>query len=175
MNKNELISKLVALDEEVSMVLPNDERINMTIVGGGALILQGYLNRITLDIDLIDIYYPILMPILEKYDVNCRSNTFVDCLAENYTSRLVKVNLSTKIIDYFTLSLEDLVIMKLFSTRGKDHQDIREKGIIEKLNWGLLDSIISSGEVDVSFNERRYKEFLSRYHEYVEECKKWEE
>lgn len=62
--------------------------------------------------------------------------------------------------------------MKLFSTRGKDHQDIREKEIIEKLNWGLLDSIISSGEVDVSFNERRYKEFLSRYHEYVEECKK---
>ena len=34
MNKNDLISKLIALDEEVSMVLPNDERINMTIVGG---------------------------------------------------------------------------------------------------------------------------------------------
>ena len=42
LNKNELVSKLIALDDEVSMVLPNDERINMTIVGGGALNLQGY-------------------------------------------------------------------------------------------------------------------------------------
>lgn len=36
MNKNDLINKLIALDEEVSMTLPSDERINMTIVGGGA-------------------------------------------------------------------------------------------------------------------------------------------
>ena len=172
MNKSELINKLITLDEEVSMVYPGKNRITMTIVGGGALLLQDYLNRITLDIDLIDVYYPILAPILDKYDVNYRSNAFSDCLAENYNSRLVKVNIDTKIIDYYVLSLEDLVIMKLFSTRGKDRADIREKEVVENLNWDKLETIISSGEVDVSFNERRYKEFLSKYQEYVEECKK---
>lgn len=172
MNKSGLLNRLIALDEEVSMVFPGEQRINMTIVGGGALILQGYLNRVTLDIDLIDIYYPILMPILEKYDVNCRSNAFADCLAENYVSRLHKVDLNTKIIDYYTLSLEDLVIMKLFSSRGKDHKDIRSNEIVNNINWELLNEIVSSGEADVSFNQIRYKEFLSRYQEYVEECKK---
>lgn len=172
MNKDELINKLKALDEEIYMILPNENRINMTIVGGGALILQGYLNRVTLDIDLVDIYYPVLNPILEKYDVNCRSNAFVDCMAENYASRLTKVNIETKIIDYYTLSLEDLVIMKLFSSRGKDHEDIRNKNVLDNLDWAKLDVIISSGEADTSFNQRRYKEFLSRYLEYVKECKK---
>ena len=172
MDKNELTDKLIALDEEVSMVYSSDNRITMTIVGGGALLLQGYLNRITLDIDLIDVYYPILAPILDKYDVNYRSNAFSDCLAENYSSRLVKVNLNTRIIDYFTLSLEDLVIMKLFSSRGKDHIDIREKEVLNNLNWDKLEEIISSGEADTSFDERSYKVFLSNYKEYVEECKK---
>lgn len=174
MDKNELLDKLIALDEEVSMAYPGENRIIMTIVGGGALLLQGYLNRVTLDIDLIDVYYPVLTPILDKYDVNYRSNAFSDCLAENYSSRLVKVDLQTKIIDYYVLSLEDLVIMKLFSTRGKDQKDIREQEVIDNLNWNKLDEIISSGEVDISFNERRYKEFLSKYKEYVKECKKWE-
>lgn len=172
MNKQELISKLIAMDDEISMIFPNEDKINVTIVGGGALILQGYLNRITLDIDLVDIYYPILNPIFEKYDVNCRSNAFADCLAENYESRLKQVDIKTKIVDYYTLSLEDLVIMKLFSSRGKDHDDIRAKDVLNNLNWVKLEQIISSGEVDNSFNERRYKEFLSRYEEYVKECKK---
>lgn len=172
MNKQELISKLIAMDDEISMIFPNEDKINVTIVGGGALILQGYLNRITLDIDLVDIYYPILNPIFEKYDVNCRSNAFADCLAENYESRLKHVDIKTKIVDYYTLSLEDLVIMKLFSSRGKDHDDIRVKDVLDNLNWVKLEQIISSGEVDNSFNERRYKEFLSRYSDYVKECKK---
>ena len=172
MNKQELISKLIAMDDEISMLFPNEDKINVTIVGGGALILQGYLNRITLDIDLVDIYYPILNPIFEKYDVNCRSNAFADCLAENYESRLKQVDIKTKIVDYYTLSLEDLVIMKLFSSRGKDHDDIRVKDVLDNLNWVKLEQIISSGEVDNSFNERRYKEFLSRYSDYVKECKK---
>lgn len=172
MNKQELLDKLIALDEEVSMVVPQNERISMTIVGGSALILSGFLNRITLDIDLIDIYYPVLFPIMEKYDVNCHSNAFADCIAENYDTRLVKLDFPTKAIDYYTLSLEDLVIMKLFSDREKDLIDIRDPGVINNLNWDLLDKIISSGEADVSFHELRYKHFIQKYQEYVKECKK---
>ena len=172
MDKKELVERLISLDKEVSMVIPNAERITMTIVGGGALILQGYLNRVTMDIDLIDIYYPVLAPILDKYDVNYRSNAFSDNLAENYLDRLVKVDLNTKIIDYYVLSLEDLVIMKLFSTRAKDWKDIREKEVTDHVNWDLLKQIVTSGEADNTFNTRVYKEFLERYEDYLKENNK---
>lgn len=170
MNKQELISKLKKLDEEISMVIPSDEKIIITIVGGGALILQGFLNRITLDIDIIDVYSNVLYPILEKYDVNCRSNAFIDCVAEFYYKRLVKIDIETKVVDYYSLSLEDIVIMKLHSSRKKDYVDIRTDEVIKNINWNLLEDIISSGEADVSFNSRRYKEFLDRYNEYKKEC-----
>lgn len=172
MDKKELTKKLILLDEEISMVLPNSEHIALTIVGGGALILQDYLNRITLDIDLIDVYSNELVPIFEKYDVNIRSNAFCDCMAENYAQRLKKLDIKTRSIDYYVLSLEDLVIMKLFSDRGKDRDDIRKEEVIKSIDWDLLNKIISDGEADNSFNERRYKDFLYKYNEYIKEYKK---
>lgn len=172
MDKKDLIERLKLIDEEASLVLPLNHRVKVTIVGGSSLILHGCLVRVTLDIDIIESFYPVLNPIFEKYDMNCRSNAFCDCLAENYANRLKKLNIKTKAIDYYLMSLEDIVIMKLFSDRKKDLDDIRSKTVVESLNWQLLDSIISSGEADVSFNERRYKLFLEKYKSYVEEYKK---
>ena len=169
MNKQELIEKLISLDEEVSMIFQIPEKIKMTVVGGGALILQNVLNRSTMDIDLIDVYFPALFPLMEKYDINCRSNDFSDCLAENYCDRLIKLDIKTKAIDYYLLSLEDLVIMKLFSDRERDRIDIRNEEVVNNLNWELLDKIISSGEADVSFNTARYKDFLKKYEDYRKE------
>ena len=117
-------------------------------------------------------FYPVLNPIIEKHDMNCRSNAFCDCIAENYVDRLVKLDLITKAIDYYNMSLEDVVIMKLFSDRKKDLDDIREKEVVNSINWHLLDSIIQSGEANNTFNERRYKWFLEKYNAYVKECKK---
>lgn len=104
--------------------------------------------------------------------MNCRSNAYCDCVAENFVDRLVKLDLETKAIDYYLMSLEDIVIMKLFSDRKKDLDDIRRREVIKNLNWELLDKIILSGEADNSFNNQRYKWFLIKYKEYVEECRK---
>ena len=119
-----MISKLKALDEEAALII--DAKISMIIVGGSALVLGNHLNRSTQDIDVIDIY-PELQSILENYDVNNRSNAFSDCLAENYENRLVKLDIETKVIEYYLLSLEDLVIMKLYSDRPNDYLDITNK------------------------------------------------
>lgn len=40
MLRDDMIKRLLALDEEVSLLYPNAERINMVIVGGGALVLM---------------------------------------------------------------------------------------------------------------------------------------
>ena len=49
----------------------------------------------------------------------------------------------TKKIDFFVLSLEDLVLSKLCSrgdgTRRKDMVDICNQKIVNNLNWDLLD------------------------------------
>ena len=116
MDKLDLIERLKALDEDAVLVLPH--RISMVIVGGSALILGNYVSRTTQDIDVINRFPEKLQSILESHDINNRSNAFADCLAENYQDRLIKLDIETKMIDYYLLSLEDLVIMKLYSDRG---------------------------------------------------------
>lgn len=170
MDKLDLIERLKALDEDAVLVLPH--RISMVIVGGSALILGNYVSRTTQDIDVINRFPEKLQSILESHDINNRSNAFADCLAENYQDRLIKLDIETKMIDYYLLSLEDLVIMKLYSDRPNDYLDITNANTIVNLNWNLLDEIISSGEADVSFNQRRYKLFLEKYEKYKREYKK---
>ena len=171
MERTDLITVLRTLDEKASRIIPLGNKIVLTIAGGSALILGGHIKRSTTDIDILD-NYPELQSLFGKYDVNNRINAYADSLAENYEDRLVKFDLETKAIDYYLLSLEDIVIMKLFSNRTKDYKDIREKDVINNLNWELLDKIISSGEADISFNQTRYKQFLERYEEYKKEFSK---
>ena len=169
---DELIKRLKALDDDVAHQAPSVTKARITIVGGGALVMLNSFSRITFDIDVMDIFSPELLPIMEKYDINARSNAFCDCVAYNYEDRLVKLDIDTKIIDFYLMSLEDIVIMKLFSDRGKDLQDIRDSKIVNNLDWDLLEQIISSGEANVYFNELRYKHFLEHYEEYKKECHK---
>ena len=46
---------------------------------------------------------------------------------ENYLERIVKVNIPTKKVNFYTLSLEDLVVSKLCAMRGKDIEDIENE------------------------------------------------
>ncbi|MCI7350665.1 MAG: DUF6036 family nucleotidyltransferase [Ruminococcus sp.] len=64
--KNEIIERLLKLDEEVSLALDDsDTYYEMVIVGGGALVLIGKLTRATQDIDAI-MYPKELYPFLEN-------------------------------------------------------------------------------------------------------------
>lgn len=177
MDRNELELRLLKADEEAAMICQNNKRIEVIIGGGSVLMINNLLPRQTLDIDTIGNPYGShqeLEEVFEKYDINPRMNTFALNLADNWENRIKKVNLSsnTKILDFYTISIEDLVIMKLHSHRGKDANDIRIKEVIDAIDWSLLDSIIASGEANTSFNEREYKEFLNRYNEYKREANK---
>ena len=170
MTREELLNKLKLADEEIADTFGEGTIIKVIIAGGSSLLVRRLLARQTKDIDVINFYNEV-EHIFNKYNINSRILTYGDSLAENYEDRLEDIDVETKVVKYKMLSLEDLVIMKLHSHRSKDYLDISSKEVVESLNWELLDQIVSSGEVDTSFNERVYKEFLEQYEKYKKEHK----
>lgn len=171
MNRKELLGKLLKADEEISMMFEPSHKVDVVIGGGSVLIIRNLISRQTPDIDTIG-FYSELENVFNKYDMNSRMNAFSDCLPENYENRLEKIELPTKAINYYMLSLEDLVLMKLFSHRGKDLNDISDAKVLATIDWSLLDKIVIDGELDNSFNERRYKEFLDKFNAFKEKKQK---
>lgn len=74
MNHNELLKRLRRLDEDVSLLYENDERLHCVIVGGSALILLNCITRATHDIDVVKCSNEI-RDLLHKYDFNERVQT----------------------------------------------------------------------------------------------------
>ena len=54
LNRNDLLERLQNLDKDASRMFHGDERFVVVIVGGGALILMGYTNKTTHDIDVLN-------------------------------------------------------------------------------------------------------------------------
>lgn len=74
--KEELLERLMRLDEDVNLLFDDDRRFRMVIVGGSALILLETIDRVTHDIDALDVSAEIV-DLLEKYDINTRVGTFI--------------------------------------------------------------------------------------------------
>jgi len=167
-----LMERLTRLDEDASLLDDSDERLYLVIVGGGALILQQVIARATHDIDAISVS-PLLLTLLEKYDINCRVNAYINNFPYNFEDRLQKLPIAGKKIDFYTASLEDIVIAKLHSYRDPDRHDIESEHVRAALNWDTLETLaLSEEEVKASaLSNRSYKEFLHSYHAYVEEFK----
>lgn len=168
MKTNDLFNRLLLLDEEAALRFDTDERFYCIIVGGSALMLLGYISRATHDIDSIDCHMD-LMPIIEKYDINIQVRAHLDCFPEDYSERIKKLDLPTKKIDYYTLSLEDLVISKLLAGRSTDIFDISSDDIIRDLDFDKLDELAKAIMPDL-LNDRIRSEFDYVYTEY---CKKY--
>ena len=128
--KEDLLERLARLDEDVDLLFDDDRQFKMVIVGGSALILLETITRATLDIDALDVS-PEIVDLLEKYDINTRVGTFINNFPYNYDERLVPIPMNSRRIKFFTASLEDIVIAKLYSGRATDIQDIIDSQIKE--------------------------------------------
>ena len=168
MLREELIERLKRLDEDAYLMYPGEERFRIVIVGGSALILLEVISRSTLDIDAISVSREI-RGLIDRYDINCEVQTYINNFPYNYEDRLKPLPIQGKKIDYYTASLEDIVIAKLFSYRDTDRQDIIRDTVIKALDWHLLDRIVKTDEeVKLNaLNERNYQDFLYNYEEYV--------
>jgi len=172
MLRDDLMERLRRLDEDAYLLYPGEERFRLVIVGGSALILLEVISRSTLDIDAIHASQEI-RGLLERYDINCDVQTYINNFPYNYEDRIKHLPIQGKKIDFFTASLEDIVIAKLFSYRDTDRQDIVRDSVIKALDWDLLDQIARSDEeVKLNaLNERNYQDFLFNYEEYVRRYK----
>ena len=167
--KEDLLERLARLDEEADLLFDDDRRFRMVIVGGSALILLETITRATHDIDALDVS-PEIADLLEKYDINTRVGTFINNFPYNYDERLVPVRLNGRRIDFYTASLEDIVIAKLYSGRATDIQDIIDPRVLKEINWDRLEYLATAEDEAKasSLNPVRYEEFLYNYRAYVE-------
>ena len=169
---DDLIERLKRVDEDAALLYNDDRRFHMVIVGGCALILLETISRSTMDIDVLDASAEI-RGLLEKYDINCNVQTYINNFPYNYEDRLVPLSIGSRKINFFCASLEDIVIAKLHSIRPTDRQDILDPNVIRLLDWDLLDRLAKADdEAKASaLNDRNHMEFLSDYDEYVRRCR----
>lgn len=173
MNYNDMLERLKMLDEEAYLRFGNDNKYQLFIAGGSGLAMLRVIPRATHDIDAI-YASPELVGLIEKYDINCRVQTFEELFPYNYQTRLKRLDIPTRVIEYYVVSLEDTVIAKLFAGRRQDIMDITSPELISSLDWEKLIRISGDREELMKNwpNEYRYNTFLYHLEKYIEEYRK---
>ena len=173
MNTEEIKDRLIRLDEDAELTFGEEINFKCYIVGGGALILMGYIIRATHDLDVLEIVPKQLKPLFEKYDMNTDVMSYYDCFPQNFEKRANYIDLPTNKIQFYTLSLEDLVISKLCTTRGgQDITDINSQKIISSIDWEVLARLAESMKYSM-LSSVGYDNFIFNYNEYVRRNKVW--
>lgn len=168
MDRKDILERLDKMDLEAFVTIDSPHIYRMIIVGGSGLVLLETITRATQDIDAIDASVEI-RDLLEKYGANLRVSAFINHFPYNFEDRLHKLPVGGRKILFYTASLEDIVIAKLFSERPKDRQDLISSEVLNHINWDVLKYLATDeNEVKASvLNERAYQDFLHDYHEYV--------
>ena len=169
LGKDNLQERLEALDMDAASLFDDDGKYHVIIAGGGALILMGFTSRATTDIDVIDATNA-LNSLLGKYQMNRHIAAHENSFLFNYPDR-VKPLWSGEKIDFFTVSLEDVVISKLCAGRPPDWDDL--KAVAEHIDWEKLESLVSDEDElrTVKMSNRQYLDFIHAYEKYIEEYK----
>lgn len=120
LSKKDILEKLKELDKNSQGVYP---KVDVLIVGGSALALFGE-RRLTADIDYIGSLDYLPKDYLKSLGLSNNVKTFFALYGTDEYSAIELSgfeNLRVKVLSY-----EDLAVMKLFSTRTKDLEDLIE-------------------------------------------------
>ena len=140
MYKQDLEQTLLGIDEEAELEIgPRDDRPSVVLVGGSAFMLNDVTNRsVTHDIDVFEADR-CLREIIARYpEVNGMAVAYCNQMPFNYEDRLIPLDIGARFIRYFTPSLEDLAVMKLYAYRPNDIVDLHSRAFIDRLDWDLL-------------------------------------
>ena len=173
MKAEDLYTRMSRLDQDAFLTFGTTKHFQIILVGGSALILLGVLPRATLDMDALN-PPPELFHLMAKYDMNGHVGAYINNFPYNLEDRLIPIPVGGKCISFFTASLEDIVIAKLFSERETDRLDIAHPQVLSALNWEKLIEIAESDEEvkNNALNERCYSIFRFNYTEYLQKFKK---
>ncbi len=160
MNKHELFSRMVELDNIVSDLYPN-MTFECVIVGGGALLIKNIITRGTIDVDVLEVSKEV-EELFTGFDFNTRVKAVLDCFPYNFEDRLEIVNLQTKSIRYYTPSIEDLIVSKLYAYRPKDIEDLKKIKESNQYDKKILDKVIIEAN-ESAVTKRRYLEMVALY------------
>lgn len=166
--RDEIIQRLLQVDKDMSLLDSTSDTYDCVIVGGSALVLMKKIYRSTHDIDSINASDEI-KPLLEAYNINMNVRAYVMNFPDDYIDRIIKVDISTSKVNFYTVSLEDLVVSKLCSNREKDVQDIENELVYKDLNWELMDELIEEvcygmlTDHDVNLLKMNYENYKERF------------
>lgn len=168
MDQRDILERLDRLDMEAFTTIDTPHMYRMVIVGGSGLVLLDIISRATQDIDALEAS-PDIRHLLAKYDANLRVSSYINNFPYNFEDRLVPLSVGGRKIHFYTCSLEDIVIAKLYSSREVDRQDIVSENVLKNLDWEKLEHLaLDENEAKASaLNEQRYRDFLYDYTEYV--------
>ena len=168
MDYDSILDRLDKMDVEAFTTLDTPDMYKMIVVGGSGLILLGTISRATQDIDAIDAS-PEIQHLLAKYDANLRVSTYINNFPYNFEDRLVLLPVGGRKILFYTASLEDIVVAKLYSARDTDRQDVISESVLKKIDWEKLRHLaLDEDEAMASaLNRNRYQDFLYDDREFV--------
>ena len=160
--KEGILARLRQLDNDLLSVIDEDVKVEITIVGGSALLLLGLAqeSRMTTDIDVMEAAYQ-AEAIMERYDMNQHVETFLYTLPERWRERRQKIPFNGAILDVYAPSNEDFAILKLYANRDIDRIDLDEMLISGHLDIDWLLAIVNDDvEVRVNFeDDEKWQQF----------------
>jgi hypothetical protein len=164
--RDDLEERLLAFDQEVGLLLP-EVRYELLLVGGGALVLLGAIDRPTTDLDAVG-FHPKLVDVMQRYDINTRATAYESLLPYHRDDRKIRLDIPTTHGTCYAASLEDIVACKLCSPRDQDAEDVRDPGVLASIDWERLSAIAEEMRLNV-LNQRQLDEFFASYRSYVKE------
>ena len=166
MDKHELERRMLELDSIVSNLYPG-MTFDCVIVGGGALLIKNIITRGTLDVDVLEVSKEV-EELFAGFDFNTRVKAVLDCFPYNYEDRLDLVELPSRSIRYFTPSIEDLIVSKLYAYREKDIEDLKKIKDSNQYSIVMLDKVIIEAK-ESAITDRRYLEMVDLYKNFFKE------
>ena len=157
---------LLQIDEEAVLELGPSAKLKMVIVGGSVLLLSQLSSRtFTRDIDALS-YDEVLREIVARHlELNSQVSVYADRLPKKFESRLTELPLTTQTVHFLRPSNEDLAVMKLYSWRKQDQDDLLNIPMLKELNRVLLEKLIyDENEAKASSNTKLlYDQMVETY------------
>lgn len=167
MRKEDIVARLLSMDEEAYLLLgQRTPKPRIIVVGGAAFLLLDSTDRaVTHDVDIYEAD-EMLREILAQYsEFNGSVAAYADHIPFNYEDRLITLDIGAKVIDFVVPSTEDLAVMKLYADRPSDRIDVESAVRRGAISLDKLDQLVY-GEDEAAasaLSDRRYREMIWSY------------